>query len=64
MHRTEIRRSYLSANAEEYPAKAVFGPIADKAHAYGCRIHRFDTGHDIMIEDPRKFADALLTTAV
>jgi pimeloyl-ACP methyl ester carboxylesterase len=64
MHRTEIRRSYLSANAAQYPAKAVFAPIADKAQADGCRIHRFDTGHDIMIEDPRKFADALLTTTV
>jgi hypothetical protein len=34
------------------PAKAAFGPIADKAKAGGCAIHRLHTGHDIMLEAP------------
>ena len=46
----------------ELPAKAAFGPIANKAEADGCQIHRFDTGHDIMLEAPKEFADVLLAT--
>lgn len=63
MRRADIARSYLSADGDDYPAKAAFGPIANKAEADGCQIHRFDTGHDIMLEAPRKFADVLLATA-
>jgi hypothetical protein len=50
------------ADGDDYPAKAAFGPIADKAEADGCQIHRFDSGHDIMLEAPREFVDVLLTT--
>lgn len=64
MRRAELPRIYAAADADEYPAKAAFGPIADKAEADGCRIYRFDTGHDIMIEAPQKLADALLATAI
>jgi pimeloyl-ACP methyl ester carboxylesterase len=63
MHRSDLPRSYLSANAENYPAKAAFGPIAEKAEADGCRVHRFDTGHDIMLEAPEDFADVVLAIA-
>ena len=64
MHRSELPRSYLSGNAPDYPAKAAFGPIRDLAEADGCGIHRFDTGHDIMIEAPREFADVLLANTI
>jgi pimeloyl-ACP methyl ester carboxylesterase len=63
MHRGELPRTYLMADADNYPAKAAFGPIARKAEADGCQIHRFDTGHDIMLEAPRKFVEVLLATA-
>jgi pimeloyl-ACP methyl ester carboxylesterase len=63
MQRGELPRSYLAADAEGYPAKAAFGPIATKAEADDCQIHRFDTGHDIMLEAPREFADVLLATS-
>jgi pimeloyl-ACP methyl ester carboxylesterase len=64
MRRRDIPRSYLSGNAENYPAKAAFGPIADRAKADGCKVHTFDTGHDIMLEAPQDFADVLLATTV
>jgi pimeloyl-ACP methyl ester carboxylesterase len=60
MRRAEVPRSYVAAAAENYPAKAAFGPIAAKAEADGCRIHRVDTGHDVMLEAPRELADILL----
>jgi hypothetical protein len=63
MRRAEFPRTYLSANAENYPAKAAFGPIAEMATADGCQLHRFDTGHDIMLEAPEDFADVLLASA-
>ena len=64
MRRSDIPRSYLVANAENYPAKAAFGPIAEQAEADGCSIHRLDTGHDMMLEAPEEFADVVLTIAV
>jgi pimeloyl-ACP methyl ester carboxylesterase len=64
MRRSDIPRSYLAANAENYPAKAAFGPIAEQAEADGCSIHRLDTGHDMMLEAPEEFADVVLATAV
>jgi pimeloyl-ACP methyl ester carboxylesterase len=64
MRRADLPRTYLSANGEKYPAKAAFGPIAEKAQADGCQVHRFNTGHDIMLEAPQDFADVLLATAV
>ena len=33
MQRGELPRSYLAADTEGYPAKAVFGPIANMAEA-------------------------------
>ena len=60
MRRAELPRRYISADADDYPAKAAFGPIADKAEADGCAIHRLDTGHDIMIEAPHGLSEMLL----
>ena len=63
MRRSRLRRVYVAANAENYPAKAAFGPIADKARADDCTIHRVDAGHDLMLEQPRDLADILLALA-
>ena len=60
MRRAELPRRYISADADDYPAKAAFGPIADKAEADGCAIHRLDTGHDMMIEAPHGLSEMLL----
>ena len=60
MRHAELPRRYLAADADAYPAKAAFGPIADKAEADGCAIHRLDTGHDIMIEAPHELCETLL----
>jgi hypothetical protein len=56
----ELPRRYIAADADECPAKAAFGPIADKAKADGCAIDRLNTGHDIMLEAPHELADLLL----
>lgn len=63
LRRSDLPRRYVMADAQEYPAKAVFGPIAAKAEADGCRIHRVDTGHDVMLEAPQALADIILATA-
>ena len=63
MHRSKLRRVFVAADAENYPAKAAFGPIADKAHADGCTLQRVDAGHDLMLERPRELADILLALA-
>ena len=62
MRRAELPRHYVAADADEYPAKAAFGPIAAKAAADGCAIHRLNTGHDIMLEAPHELADVLLAS--
>ena len=62
MRRAELPRHYVAADADEYPAKAAFGPIADKAAADGCAIHRLNTGHDIMLEAPHELAEVLLAS--
>ena len=63
MRRAELPRRYVAADADEYPAKAAFGPISQKAEADGCRVHRVNTGHDVMIESPTELAEILLTAA-
>lgn len=63
MRRRSVRRYYLAAARPDYPARAAFGPIAEKAAADGCELIDFHTGHDLMLERPGEFADALVARA-
>lgn len=60
MRRSQLPRTYVAGNADAYPAKAAFGPISERAEADGCRLHRTNTGHDVMLEAPRELADIVL----
>jgi pimeloyl-ACP methyl ester carboxylesterase len=61
--RQHVPRSFLSGVAEDYPGRAVFAPMAQRAQADGCRLHELPTGHDLMIEASDAVADILLSTA-
>jgi hypothetical protein len=63
MRRSQLPRRYIAAVADDYPAKAVFAPIADRAEADGCQIHSVNTGHDVMLEAPRQLTDIIVTAA-
>lgn len=60
MRRGKLPRRYVSGNGDRYPAKATFGPIADKAEADGCPLSQLNTGHDLMIEAPDDLAALIL----
>lgn len=64
MRRSQLPRTYIAGDADAYPAKAAFGPISQRAGSDGCRVHRIDTGHDVMLEAPRELADIVLNVEV
>ena len=53
-------RLYVSATSPDYPGGSTFAPIATKAERAGCRVVGMDTGHDMMIEQPKELAQLLL----
>lgn len=51
-----ITRSFIHCNN---PLAEPFGRFAERARAEAWRYHEIATGHDAMVTEPRKFADAL-----
>ena len=58
-----LPRTYVAGTAENYPARAVFGAMADRAAADACRIVEVPTGHDVMLEAPDELSEAILAAA-
>lgn len=58
--RASLPRTFVSAVAERYPARAAFGALAQRAKEDGCRLVELATGHDVMIEAPDEVAEVLL----
>ena len=62
MRRSELPRRYVAGDAEGYPAKTTFAPLAERAAADGCTVNRLPTGHDVNLEAPRELTDLILTS--
>ena len=61
--KSAIPSTFVSAVAEEYPAKPFFQPFASKARALGWHVAELDTGHDCHVERPGDVANILLSAA-
>jgi hypothetical protein len=58
-----LRAKSVSCIAEEYPAKRVFRPFAEKARGAGWDVVELDSGHDCHVEKPVEVANVLLSAA-
>jgi pimeloyl-ACP methyl ester carboxylesterase len=58
--RDRLPKTFVAGAAEDYPARAAFGPLARRAEQDGCRLYQLPTGHDLMIERPADVAQILL----
>jgi pimeloyl-ACP methyl ester carboxylesterase len=61
---TALPRTYIAATAEDYPARPVFQPFADKARRRGWAYFELPTGHDCHVEMPDAFVELLVSAAV
>ncbi len=56
----KFHRTYIACVAEDYPARPVFKPFADRAKLEGWTYNELLTGHDCHIEMPDAFVSMLL----
>jgi pimeloyl-ACP methyl ester carboxylesterase len=62
-HKAKRPATFVACVAEDYPARPVFQPLAEKARACGWEVVELETGHDCHVERPREVADVLLSAA-
>ena len=55
-----LPRTYIASVKENYPARVVFAPFANRAKAEGWSYHELDGGHDCQAELPEALSDLLL----
>ena len=59
-HKTIARRSYVYATGWNTSFEATYAAVRAEG---GWTTHEFDCGHDVMVDQPRETADALLAAA-
>lgn len=59
--RAHLPTSYIACVANDYPAKPIFAPFADKARNLGWRVAEVDSGHDCHVEKPQEVAELLIS---
>jgi pimeloyl-ACP methyl ester carboxylesterase len=55
-----LHRTYIACVANDYPARPIFRPFADRAKREGWSYHELPTGHDCNVEMPDAFVSILL----
>jgi pimeloyl-ACP methyl ester carboxylesterase len=55
-----LHRTYIACVADDYPARPIFRPFADRAKREGWSYHELPTGHDCNVEMPDAFVSILL----
>ncbi|HEX7797828.1 MAG TPA: alpha/beta hydrolase [Vicinamibacterales bacterium] len=55
-----LPRTYIASVKEDYPARVVFAPFANRAKAEGWSYHELEGGHDCQAELPEALSELLL----
>jgi pimeloyl-ACP methyl ester carboxylesterase len=60
-HKRALPATFIECVAEDYPARPVFKPFADRARDWGWHVAGVQTGHDCHVERPAEIAEILLS---
>jgi pimeloyl-ACP methyl ester carboxylesterase len=62
--KASLPATFVASVAEDYPARLLFAPFAEKARASGWEVAELKTGHDSHVERPGEVANILLSAGL